>query len=47
MVDGRLWDKSVDFHVLFQPEEALLMIEELALQSLSTTLSWIFWTSWK
>lgn len=42
MVSGRSWDKSGDFHLHFQPEAALLMIEELALQSLSATLSWIF-----
>lgn len=42
MVNGRLWDKAADFHLHFQPEAALLMIEELGLQSLSTTLSWIF-----
>lgn len=41
MENGRLWDKSVDFHLHFQPEAALLMIEELALQGLSATLSWI------
>jgi len=42
MVNGRLWDISVDFHLLFQPEAALLMIEELDLQGLSTALTWMF-----